>query len=72
MTDYPISIAFDVPPDGPRPGVDAAVDFINTAGISRGKPFEDLTTLDDTIHWLHAAGYLTHEAALPFAPAAAR
>jgi predicted RNA-binding Zn ribbon-like protein len=57
-------IAFDAPPDGPRPGIDAAIDFINTTGISRGKPFEDLPSAEDAIHWLHGAGFLSHEAAL--------
>jgi predicted RNA-binding Zn ribbon-like protein len=55
---------FDRPPEGPRPGLDAAIDFVNTAGLSRGKAFEDLTSADDAVHWLHAAGFLSHETAL--------
>src|SRR6476646_2199557 len=60
-----ISIStLDEPPPGPRPGLDEAIDFVNTTGISKGKPFEDLGSISDALHWLHAAGFLSHDATL--------
>ena len=42
-----------VPPlDPPGPGLDTALDFINTTGLSDGRPFEDFATLHDAVHWL--------------------
>jgi predicted RNA-binding Zn ribbon-like protein len=46
------------------PDLDTAIDFINTTGISRGKPFEDFATVADAVHWLHETGYLDHQAAV--------
>jgi predicted RNA-binding Zn ribbon-like protein len=62
-TEY-AAAAFDRPPEGPRPGLDAAIDFVNTTGLSRGKPFDDLGSVNDAVHWLHRAGFLSHEHAL--------
>jgi len=59
-----VAQSFERPPDGPRPGLDAAIDFVNTAGLSHGKPFEELGSAGDAVHWLHAAGFLSHESAL--------
>src|SRR4051794_20752207 len=56
-------IAFDEPPEGPRPGLDRAIDFVNTTGLSKGKPFDDLPTAAAAIGWLADAGYLSAEAA---------
>jgi predicted RNA-binding Zn ribbon-like protein len=64
VTTQQLPAAFDRPPEGPRPGLDAAIEFVNTTGLSRGKPFEDLASADDAVHWLHAAGFLSHESAL--------
>lgn len=64
MNTDPVADAFDRPPEGPRPGLEAALDFVNTSGLSRGRPFEELRTIEDAVHWLHAAGFLSHEAAI--------
>jgi predicted RNA-binding Zn ribbon-like protein len=56
-------IAFDQPPDGPRPGLGEAIDFVNTAGLSKGKPFEDLPTTTAAVDWLVQVGFLSAEAA---------
>jgi predicted RNA-binding Zn ribbon-like protein len=56
-------IAFDSPPDGPRPGLEAAIDFVNTTGLSKGRPFEDLPAADAALHWLEHVGYLSGTAA---------
>jgi predicted RNA-binding Zn ribbon-like protein len=62
-TEY-AAAAFDRPPEGPRPGLDAAIDFVNTTGLSRGRAFDDLGSAVDAVHWLHGAGFLSHETAL--------
>ena len=56
-------IAFDPPPEGPRPGLEQAIDFVNTTGLSKGRPFEDLASSHAAIHWLQDAGYLLPETA---------
>jgi predicted RNA-binding Zn ribbon-like protein len=63
MDQNPLAIAFDSPPAGPRPGLEAAIDFVNTAGLSKGKPFEALPDTTAAVQWLKAAGYLSDEAA---------
>ena len=56
-------IAFDPPPQGPRPGLEQAIDFVNTTGLTKGRPFEDLVSSHAAIHWLLDAGYLLPETA---------
>ena len=50
--------------DLPGPGLEVALDFVNTAGLSSGEPFEDLVTLHDALHWLVDHGVLEPEAAV--------
>jgi predicted RNA-binding Zn ribbon-like protein len=50
--------------DLPGPGLDVALDFVNTAGLTSGEPFEDFATLHDALHWLVDHGVLTAEAAV--------
>lgn len=57
-------ISFDQPAPASSPGLDTAIDFVNTTGISRGRPFEDFGTIGDAVHWLHSTGYLDHQAAI--------
>jgi predicted RNA-binding Zn ribbon-like protein len=59
-----VSLPPDLPADAPVPGLDSAIDFVNTTGISRGRPFEDFKRAGDAVHWLHAEGYLDHAAAI--------
>jgi predicted RNA-binding Zn ribbon-like protein len=47
----------------PLPGLEQALDFVNTTGLSRGKPFEELGTAAAAVEWLERAGYLSAEAA---------
>jgi predicted RNA-binding Zn ribbon-like protein len=61
-TPYPV-IELDNPPEGPRPGLEQAIDFVNTTGLSRGKPFEDLPSAGAAVHWLRHAGFLSAETA---------
>lgn len=56
-------IAFDRPPDGPRLGLDEAIDFVNTVGLANGKPFENLPNTTAAVEWLMQAGFLSSEAA---------
>jgi predicted RNA-binding Zn ribbon-like protein len=63
MDPNPLAIAFDRPPEGPRPGLEAALDFVNTTGLSKGRPFEELPTIAAAIGWLKDVGYLSAEAA---------
>jgi predicted RNA-binding Zn ribbon-like protein len=51
----------DVAPDRPVPGLEQAIDFVNTTGLSKGKPFDDLTTVEAGLAWLSSAGYLLPE-----------
>ena len=53
----------DWPPEGPRPGLEAAVDFVNTTGLTRGRPFEDFPTAEAVVDWLAANGYFPSEVA---------
>jgi predicted RNA-binding Zn ribbon-like protein len=53
----------DRPPEGPRPGLEAAVELVNTTGLSRGRPFEDFDSAGAAIDWLVARRYLTAEVA---------
>ena len=53
----------DWPPEGPRPGLEAAVDFVNTTGLTRGRPFDDLPTAEAVVEWLSTTGYLPPEVA---------
>src|SRR5258708_10205404 len=53
----------DWPPDGPPPGLEAAVDFVNTTGLTRGRPFEDFPTAEAVVDWLAANGYFPPEGA---------
>ena len=48
----------DSAPDQPSPGLEQAIDFVNTTGLTKGKPFEELPTLAAAVNWLGAAGYL--------------
>ena len=50
--------------DLPGPGLEVALDFVNTAGLTSGEPFEDLVTLHDALHWLVDHGVLEPEAAV--------
>jgi predicted RNA-binding Zn ribbon-like protein len=50
--------------DMPGPGLDVALDFVNTTGLTGGQPFEDLASLHDALHWLVDHGVLTPEAAI--------
>ena len=50
----------DFPPDRPLPGLDQAIDFVNTTGLSKGKPFDDLPTVQAALTWLGSTGYLAH------------
>src|SRR5262245_24744858 len=45
------------------PGLDGAIDFVNTTGLSKGKPFEELPSAGAAVHWLMHTGYLTREEA---------
>ena len=56
-------IAFDQPPEGPHPGLEAAIDFVNTSGLSKGKAFEDLPTTASALDWLTRAGFIARETA---------
>lgn len=47
------------PVDPPGPGLDGAIDFVNTTGLTGGRPFEDLATLHDALHWLVEHGLLS-------------
>jgi predicted RNA-binding Zn ribbon-like protein len=53
----------DRPPEGPRPGLEAAVEFVNTTGLSRGRPFEEFDSARAAVDWLAEWNYLTPEAA---------
>ena len=48
----------DSAPDQPSPGLEQAIDFVNTTGLSKGKPFEELPNLAAALDWLGSAGYL--------------
>ena len=48
--------------DPPGPGLDPAIDFLNTFGLSNGQPFDELTTPDAAIDWLAGQGLLEVEA----------
>lgn len=52
------------PIDPPGPGLDAALDFINTTGLSDGRPFEDFATVHDALHWLVDRGLLAPDDAV--------
>jgi predicted RNA-binding Zn ribbon-like protein len=49
------------PVDPPGPGLDAAVDFVNTTGLTGGRPFDDLATIHDALHWLVEHALLSAE-----------
>jgi predicted RNA-binding Zn ribbon-like protein len=51
--------------DPPGPGLDPAIDFLNTFGLSNGQPFDELTTPDAAIDWLAGQGLLEAEAIEP-------
>ena len=57
------SIALDAPPGARRPGLEQAIDFVNTTGLAKGRPFEDLPTVTSAIDWLAHAGYFPPELA---------
>lgn len=46
------------PPGSPDPGLEVALDFVNTTGLSDGRPFEDFEALHDVLHWLVDRGLL--------------
>ena len=45
----------------PGPGLDPAIDFVNTFGLSSGQPFDDLGSPHDVLHWLSDHGVLSAE-----------
>jgi predicted RNA-binding Zn ribbon-like protein len=46
------------------PGLDVALDFVNTTGRTNGEPFEDFAALHDAIHWLVDHAVLSGEDAV--------
>jgi len=46
------------PSDLPEPGLDRAIEFVNSFGISRGRPFDDLQTADAAVVRLGELGFL--------------
>jgi predicted RNA-binding Zn ribbon-like protein len=47
------------PSDLPEPGLDRAIDFVNSFGTSRGRPYDDLQTADAAVVRLAELGFLT-------------
>ena len=47
------------PSDPPEPGLERAIDFVNSFGISRGRPFDDLQTADAAVVRLGELGFLS-------------
>ena len=45
--------------DPPGPGLDAAIAFVNTTGVSDGVRFDDFTSMDVALEWLVTHGFLT-------------
>lgn len=64
-------------PAGGQPGgvhatLDQAIEFVNTTGLSKGRPFEELATSGLAVHWLTHMGVLDQrDAALEIARFAA-
>ena len=48
-----------MPSNGSIPSGSLALDFLNTVGISRGRPIDLLGTADDLLGWLGRAGLLS-------------
>ncbi len=46
-------------PGAPQPGLEQAVDFVNTTGLTRGRPFDELGDAEALLAWLRGAGYLS-------------
>lgn len=55
MTDNPRPAPFDPP----GPGLDIALEFVNTTGLTGGRRFEELQTLPDVLHWMVDRGVLS-------------
>ena len=45
--------------DPPGPTLDAAIDFLNTTGLTDGRPFEELDTVRAALHWFVDRGFLS-------------
>jgi predicted RNA-binding Zn ribbon-like protein len=49
--------------DAPGATLDAALEFVNTTGLSDGRPFDDLPSVAAALDWLAAHGFLSEEEA---------
>jgi predicted RNA-binding Zn ribbon-like protein len=56
-TSDPISIVS--PAEQALSRLDLAIDFVNTTGLSKGKPFDELPSAGAAVHWLTHVGLLT-------------
>lgn len=52
-----------IPREPSQPGLEDAIEFVNTTGVRRGRPFDDVDTVDRLLGWLVQSGYLAPAAA---------